>query len=95
MLMKGCWDRVPNRRPHTADALALFETASRGWISPTFEAIEKLTLGRATGQNPRTRELAENMPESGSDRTTEGSAFGPHEAGHSLPMSNGEEESFT
>jgi len=46
--MEKCWDLVPSTRPHVADLLDLFESAARGWVSPTLEAIASLDLDRQT-----------------------------------------------
>ena len=43
-LAEQCWDRDPSNRPHIADILLCFETASRDWVSPTLEAIANLNL---------------------------------------------------
>ena len=63
MLVEKCWDRVPSARPHTADILVLLETASRGWVSPTSEAITGLGLGRPASKNHSTPESADTMSE--------------------------------
>jgi len=93
-LMERCWDRVPSSRPHAADTLALFETASRGWVSPTPGAIANLSLDRTTRWDPLTGELADTALESGSG-TTGGSASGSRPARPSPPTSSGEEEDST
>ena len=67
MLMEGCWDQAPGIRPQVADALAHFETASRGWVSPTPEAIANLSLGRSSSQN---------LPMTGPTDTISGTGFG-------------------
>ena len=83
-LMEECWDQDPGARPHASDALALFETASRGWVSPTSEAIANLALGHPTSQNPSMTELADPMLGTGFG-TTGGSAVG-REEGQLPPM---------
>ena len=67
MLMEGCWDQAPGIRPQVADALAHFETASRGWVSPTPEAIANLILCRSPNQN---------LPMTGPTDTISGTGFG-------------------
>ena len=62
--MEKCWDLDPSVRPHIADILVIFEAASRGWVSPTAEAIADLGLGR---RNPSTIDPAD---------TTSGTGFG-------------------
>lgn len=51
-MTEQCWDRDPGPRPHVADLLDLFETASRSWAPPTPEAIANLGLDRPASQNP-------------------------------------------
>lgn len=86
VLMEGCWDLNPSVRPHIADILKLFETASCGWVSPTSEAIAGLGLGRPTGQNSPMTESADTISETAFDMICGGA--GPCGAGQSPPTSN-------
>ena len=88
MLAEKCWDRDPSARPHIADILVFFETASRGWISPTSELITNLSLDCLTSQNSPTAELADTMSETGFGAFG-GSAMAPaREVGQLTPISN-------
>lgn len=92
MLAEKCWDRDPSARPYIAEILVLFETASRGWVSPTSELIMNLSLDCLTSQNSPTAELAaesaDTMSETGFGAFG-GSAMAPaREAGQLTPISN-------
>ena len=88
--MERCWNQVPSVRPDIADTLAFFDAASRGWESPTFEAIACLSLDRATSQNSPTTEST--FPTSRTASRTVGSdPVSPNEAGSLPPTPNGTE----
>jgi len=90
MLMERCWNQVPSGRPRAADALAIFETVSRGWVSPTPEAIANLNFGRQINQEPPITEPVDIMLETGFGTTGCG-AVGPREAGQAQTRSDGGE----
>ena len=71
--MEKWWDLDPSVRPHIADILIIFEAASRGWVSPTVEAIADLGLSRLASQNPSTIEPADTMSGTGFGTTGSGS----------------------
>jgi hypothetical protein len=56
--MERCWHETPSTRPHIAEILAMFEADSRGWTSPTSEAIANLGLNQLTSQATTTMEFA-------------------------------------
>jgi len=78
MLMEACWDQDPSIRPQVADTLARLEAASRGWVSPTPEAIANLSLGRPSSQNLPATGPVDTIPETGFGTTGSGAA-GPRE----------------
>jgi len=90
MLMEQCWDQVPTARPRAADALAIFEASSRGWVSPSPEAIASLSLGHPTSQDPPMAEPTDTMSETGFG-TVGGDTADSREVGHSPSRSNGRE----
>ena len=92
--MEECWAQAPSVRPHAADILALFETASHGWASPTSEAIANLSFGHRTNPNSPVIELADLTLETVFG-TTGGGTVGPPEAGQSPPTPNGEQGTDT
>ena len=63
--MEKCWDLNPSVRPHIADVLVFFKSASRRWVSPTPEAIADLSLSHLTNQNPPKTESADTMSDTG------------------------------
>ena len=65
MLTGKFWDQDPSAWPHSIGILTLLETASRGWVSPTSEAIASLNLGRPASKNHPTPVSADTI----SDRT--------------------------
>ena len=87
--MEKCWDLDPSIRPRVADILVLFETASRGWVSPTSEAIADLSLGLLIGQNPPKTESADTMSQNMFGSTGGGAESPRREAGQSPPTFSG------
>ena len=88
LLMEKCWDLDPSVRPHISDILALFETTSRRWISPTSEAIIELELGRPTSRSTPDTESTDMTPD-GVFVTTGGSTVTPCKVGQSSPTLGG------
>jgi len=83
LLMEKCWDLVPSARPHVADLLNRFESASRGWVPPTPEEIANLGLERPTSRYTMAKST-DTMSETASGMT-EGGGVGPHET-RQLPL---------
>ena len=71
-LTEKCWHKDPSIRPHVADILAFFDKTSRGWVSPTSEAIANLGLGRLANQNSPAKKSIDAVSETAHGTTDSG-----------------------